>query len=80
MKLGARATFDRTNDPTHPPACAQAPANLGRSMNAHLAPASDELLDRYGPVLADLGASWGISALRHGRPGTLVADVAPGRR
>ncbi|MGH9067835.1 MAG: hypothetical protein ACRD0J_10150 [Acidimicrobiales bacterium] len=47
--------------------------------SAKLAPASDEVLDRYGAVLADLGARWGISGLRHGRPGTLVADVAPGR-
>ena len=47
-------------------------------MNETLAPASDELLDRYGAVLATLGESHGISGLRHAGEGTVVADVAPG--
>lgn len=41
--------------------------------------ASDELLDRYGAVLARLGRRHGLSTLRHGGPGTLVVDVERGR-
>jgi len=42
-------------------------------------PAPEELLDRYGAVLADLAARHGLSNLRHGGPGIVVAEVAPGR-
>ncbi len=42
-------------------------------------PASEELLDRYGAVLVGLGRSHGLSRLRHGGPGILIADVEPGR-
>ena len=48
-------------------------------MGECLPPASDELLDRYAAVLHTLGAAHGITGLRHGRPGWLVGDVAPGR-
>lgn len=48
-------------------------------MSTCLPPASDELLDRYGGVLHTLGAAHGITGLRHGRPGVVVGDVAPGR-
>lgn len=60
-------------------------AKLGRLGAAacivdHMRPsASDELLDRYGAVLADLASRHGLSGLRHGGPGTIVADVEPGR-
>jgi hypothetical protein len=37
------------------------------------------LLDRYAAVLVDLGKRHGISHLRHGGPGTVVADVEAGR-
>jgi hypothetical protein len=43
------------------------------------ASAPEELLDRYAAVLADLAQRHGLSNLRHGGPGTIVADVAPGR-
>jgi hypothetical protein len=41
--------------------------------------APEELLDRYAAVLADLAQRHGLSKLRHGGPGTIVADVAQGR-
>ena len=43
------------------------------------APASEELLDRFAAVLANLGARHGLSNLRHGGAGTVVADVEAGR-
>lgn len=43
------------------------------------APAPEELLDRYGAVLADLAAGHGLTNLRHGGLGVVVADVEPGR-
>lgn len=43
------------------------------------APAPEELLDRFAAVLADLAERHGLSNLRHGGPGTVVADVEPGR-
>lgn len=49
------------------------------SMDESLLPASDDLLDRYGAVLADLGVAHGLFRLRHGGPGVVVADVEPGR-
>lgn len=48
-------------------------------MSKSLAPASEDLLDRYGAVLGDLGAAHGLSRLRHGGPGVVVADVEEGR-
>lgn len=41
--------------------------------------ATDELLDRFAAVLADLGTRHGLSNLRHGGVGTVVTDVEPGR-
>ncbi len=41
--------------------------------------ASDELLDRYRAVLVRLARRHGLSTLRHGSPGMLVADVERGR-
>ncbi len=38
-----------------------------------------DLLDRFAAVLADLAQRHGLSDLRHGGPGTIVADVAAGR-
>jgi len=43
------------------------------------ASAPEELLDRFADVLADLAERHGLSNLRHGGPGTVVADVEPGR-
>jgi len=42
-------------------------------------PAPDELLDRYAAALVALAASHGLSNLRHGGPGTIIADVERGR-
>lgn len=42
-------------------------------------PASMELLDRFAAVLADLGTRHGLSNLRHGGAGVVVADVDAGR-
>lgn len=38
-----------------------------------------DVLDRFAPVLVDLAGRHGLSNLRHGGPGTVVVDVAPGR-
>lgn len=43
------------------------------------APASPDLMDRYAALLVDLGRRHGITNLRHGGPGKVVADVEPGR-
>jgi len=43
------------------------------------ASAPEELLDQFAAVLADLAQRHGLSNLRHGGPGTIVADVGPGR-
>jgi hypothetical protein len=43
------------------------------------APTSKELLDRFAAVLGGLGARHGLSNLRHGGAGTVVADVEAGR-
>ncbi len=43
------------------------------------APTSKELLDRFAAVLVGLGACHGLSNLRHGGAGTVVADVEAGR-
>lgn len=43
------------------------------------APTSKELLDRFAAVLVGLGARHGLSNLRHGGAGTVVADVEAGR-
>ncbi len=48
-------------------------------MSKPLPPASDDLLNRYGAVLGDLGAAHGLSRLRHAAPGVVVADVEDGR-
>ncbi|MHB8296086.1 MAG: hypothetical protein ACYDH5_16005 [Acidimicrobiales bacterium] len=48
-------------------------------MDQPLPSASEDLLDRYGAVLTDLGAAHGLSRLRHGGPGVVVADVDAGR-
>jgi hypothetical protein len=37
------------------------------------------LLDRFAAVLADLAGRHGLSKLRHGGHGTIVAEVEPGR-
>ena len=42
-------------------------------------PAPDEVLDRYAAALAALAANHGLSNLRHGGPGTIIADVEQGR-
>jgi hypothetical protein len=42
-------------------------------------PAPEALLDRFAAVLGDLGTWHGLSNLRHGGPGTIVADVEHGR-
>lgn len=42
-------------------------------------PASKELLDLFVAVLTDLGTRHGLSNLRHGGAGTVVADVEAGR-
>jgi len=42
-------------------------------------PAPPELLDRYAAVLFDLAVRHGLSQLRHGGRGTIVAEVEPGR-
>lgn len=42
-------------------------------------PAPEALLDRFAAVLGDLAARHGLSNLRHGGPGTVVADVEHGR-
>jgi hypothetical protein len=44
-----------------------------------LGPASEALLDRYAAVLEELGSRHGLSNLRHGGVGIIVADVAAGR-
>jgi len=41
--------------------------------------APPELLDRYAALLVDLAKRHGLSNLRHGRPGKVVADVDQGR-
>jgi hypothetical protein len=43
------------------------------------APTGKELLDRFAAVLGGLGARHGLSNLRHGGAGTVVADVEAGR-
>jgi hypothetical protein len=43
------------------------------------APTGKELLDRFAAVLVGLGARHGLSNLRHGGAGTVVADVEAGR-
>ncbi len=48
-------------------------------MDAVAASTSKELLDRFAAVLADLGTRYGLSNLRHGGAGTVVADVEAGR-
>ena len=42
-------------------------------------PAPDAVLDRFAAVLADLAVRHGLSNLRHGGAGTIVADVESGR-
>ena len=49
------------------------------SMSEPLVPATEDLLARYGAVLTDLGGAHGVTGLRHGGPGILVADVEVGR-
>lgn len=41
--------------------------------------APPELLDRYAALLIDLAKRHGLSNLRHGGPGKIVADVERGR-
>ena len=48
-------------------------------MSKPLAPASEDLLNRYGAVLGDLCAAHGLSRLRHAAAGVVVADVEDGR-
>ncbi len=48
-------------------------------MSKPLPPASEDLLNRYGAVLGDLGAAHGLSRLRHAAAGVVVADVEDGR-
>ncbi len=48
-------------------------------MDTVTSPTSKELLDRFAAVLADLGVRHGLSNLRHGGVGIVVADVAAGR-
>ena len=44
-----------------------------------LRPDPEELLDRYAAALDGLAARYGLSHLRHGGVGTVIADVEPGR-
>jgi hypothetical protein len=50
-----------------------------RILNHVKTPAPEELLDRNATVLADLAIRHGLTQLRHGGPGTVAADVEPGR-
>lgn len=52
---------------------------MPRILNHVKTPAPEELLDRYAAVLADLATRHGLTNLRHGGLGTVIADVEPGR-
>ena len=55
------------------------PTSWHATVDTVTVPARKELLDRFAAVLADLGARHGLSNLRHGGAGTVVADVEAGR-